>query len=699
MKKLFGILLFLILVFSSLDVFAQANVQVYCRNRDAMNRLWMSNVRQFGLQFAPNLRGQLTLSGTYWFNGTNMMRWYGAQMNADNIAQATWAPWVGNFNYGFDDAANNWDRLTLRAAADNLAANQLALEVLSYNLFYDGVNYRRLLGGALADNMVAAPNIVWTGAHNLFYDGANHRRWTGTQMNADNVAAATYAPWVGSFGFGYDAAAGNWDRLTLRAAADNLAAGQVGLEILGYNLFYDGANYRRLLGGALADNLAAAPNIVWTGAHNLFYDGTNHRRWLGDAMDNDGLSVNTVAPHVQSYLHGYDAAAAAWDRLTTHAAGDGLAAAQPGLDVLSYNLYYDGTNYRRLLGGDMADNLAAAQTVPWVGAYNLFYDGTNHRRWLGATLADNLPAAPVAPYTISLGTFYDGTNNRRWLGAQMNSDAVVATTYAPWVGSFGMFFDQENGDWNRDTGDNVSTDATPTTTIAPYRFSLGHIYSTDVDVFTRDMGETADGGTIAVTRTAAYRFNLTYGWDGATWSPGSMVTTHADGLALTLNGLNVAAFLYGYNGATMDLVRLTANGGVQVGQESYPPSEDFGNAQKSVFKKDTNVTVPAEQITATIGTAAVTCLTGRYVLNDVNWCVTVQNTDGVDSMVDIDVEQSPDNAAPWVDLGWATCDTLAPGVACVKCFSGSAYAYVRVQCSALDANQTSSIVTYTANKN
>ena len=415
-----------------------------------------------------------------------------------------------------------------------------------------------------------------------------------------------------------------------------------------------------------------------------------------------GIALTQRAVMSAAMALGYDPATTLMEYVWAIRPNDAVSTSARGLVTVGLNMLYTTAGWRRDRAEQgNSDAVANTTWAPYRLNLNLYQDEGLWRRWTGGRLnSDSLEDDERGPNVRSFLFGYnlpDGDFDRLHSGWFPANFGVTSNGLKVMSGNY--FWDIDNGFFIRDQGADPDTDAVPTTQAAPYRLTLGHIYSTDGGVFTRDMGETADGGVIASTRTAAYRFSLDYAWNGSGWSPVDAVVTHADGLALSLNGKVSASFMYGYTGATMDLVRMTANKGLQVGIESYPPSEDFGNARKSFFKKDTAVIAPSGQVTATIGTAAVTCLTGRYVQSDINWCVTVENTDGADSMTDVDVEQSPDGAAPWGDLGWTTCDTLAAGLTCVKCFSGSAYAYIRGRCSAADANQTSSIVTYTANKN
>lgn len=187
--------------------------------------------------------------------------------------------------------------------------------------------------------------------------------------------------------------------------------------------------------------------------------------------------------------------------------------------------------------------------------------------------------------------------------------------------------------------------------------------------------------------------------DGSGTTLAYVATATADGLAKSENGLKVEAVIHLDNGASLDPAKAGANKELNVTDVATRPGENPGNDYRASFKKDIAIVEPQEQVTATIGTAPVTCLDSRKVLNVPNFCVTIENTDGADPMVDVDMQHSPDGAAPWVDLGWTTCDTLANGVACVKCFSGAAYTWIRVQCAATDANQTSAKANFAGNKN
>jgi hypothetical protein len=127
------------------------------------------------------------------------------------------------------------------------------------------------------------------------------------------------------------------------------------------------------------------------------------------------------------------------------------------------------------------------------------------------------------------------------------------------------------------------------------------------------------------------------------------------------------------------------------------PSAVFSQANRTVFKITTTVT-PPPQVTNTVGTSLVVIFNPRDVLKDVNFCLTIENTDGSDDFVNVQVEQRMDNTGIWTVLAWDDCDTLGEGVSCVYCVSGNAYRWIRMQGAATDANPVSCRVGYTANR-
>lgn len=109
---------------------------------------------------------------------------------------------------------------------------------------------------------------------------------------------------------------------------------------------------------------------------NYFWSKDQFEVIYGDELSADDIPVTTDAPYVGNFLHLYDSSGVNWDRATVHDAGDSLGPTPSGLDALSHNLFYDGTNYRRWLGTTAADNLAIP-TAPWTLSVMMADDGTN----------------------------------------------------------------------------------------------------------------------------------------------------------------------------------------------------------------------------------------------------------------------------------------------------------------------------------
>jgi len=259
-------------------------------------------------------------------------------------------------------------------------------------------------------------------------------------------------------------------------------------------------------------------------------------------------------------------------------------------------------------------------------ASTYYYDGANWRWWAGAQL--NVDDIPVTTYVPRVGNFnhiYDMTQGQNNWDRMVGLDITLEPKdfLALLVYSANMFWDITNGYFDDWEGDALDNDAVPVTQRAPFVGNFNHIYQTDGDVWARDAGETADGGAIAITRNAAYRFSLSYVFDGTDWAPtgadaqgdltvnqttttpgygrlqdgdstvlADVIDTHGDDLALTLNGLNTAAFMYGYDGTTMDLLRLGASDELQVTDVATRPGEDSGNDWRKVKKEETAAVTP-----------------------------------------------------------------------------------------------------------
>ena len=331
------------------------------------------------------------------------------------------------------------------------------------------------------------------------YDGSVFRPQTMRQLNADNVASTIRGLDTASFSYSWNVTGAVWKRLSSTTASDALSATPNALDALSYNLFYDGTNHRRWLGATVDDtmdaspaapytasltsffdsvqhrrwtgeaidaSMTAAPVAPWVTAGNVFYESTSgeHQYWLGDALNSDTVPNTTEAPFVGGFGHIWNVTGAVWKRTTATTASDALSATPNALDALTYNLFYDGTNYRRWLGATISDAMAAGPVAPFTASHTLFYDGTNHRRWTGDALGDSLGAATVVPFVGSHNLFYDGANYMRWTGSALNSDAVANTTEAPYVGSFTHGWNLTSSAWSRIPILGTQADSLATTT-------------------------------------------------------------------------------------------------------------------------------------------------------------------------------------------------------------------------------------------
>jgi len=163
--------------------------------------------------------------------------------------------------------------------------------------------------------------------------------------------------------------------------------------------------------------------------------------------------------------------------------------------------------------------------------------------------------------------------------------------------------------------------------------------------------------------------------DGDSTVLGDVVDTHADALALSLNGLNTASFTYLYNGATMDLARAGATGELQVTDIATRPGEDAGNDWRKVKKEATKTYNPAKT-TTTIDEASEIILASTEILGWPNVVLTIENTDA-DAFTACTVQMSPDGTT-WE--AWDTTTFASLGANTMKSLqiSGNSRRYIKV---------------------
>ena len=207
--------------------------------------------------------------------------------------------------------------------------------------------------------------------------------------------------------------------------------------------------------------------------------------------------------------------------------------------------------------------------------------------------------------------------------------------------------------------------------------------------------ELSDGAAAFLDSTAApgyLRFQ-----DGDSTVLTDVIDTQADGLATTLNGLVTSSILYGYDGATFDMVRLTASGGVQVGVESWPVAYDDGNAWVNTRKKEIKTLSTPKTSASTSGDDTV-ILGSVELLGYPNFTIYILNADAADSTTSTSVDVSPDGST-WISLSGSDCGIMAPGDACTISTGASSYRYVRGVVSDGGGNAVDMEIWVTANLN
>lgn len=260
---------------------------------------------------------------------------------------------------------------------------------------------------------------------------------------------------------------------------------------------------------------------------------------------------------------------------------------------------------------------------------------------------------------LNVQYFYDGSDLRWVIGDQVNTDDIAQTTYMPYHAAFLHYLDETNSDWDRAQG-------------------------------------SAAGDGLLATQTGIFTLGLNLFYDGSNYRRWQGITA-AHNLTLPVAPWNLSVMM-GYDGATLDMLLTGASGELEVTDVATRPGEDSGNDWRKVKKESVATYSPAKETTTDVGTAAVTVLASKEVLDWPNWCVYLENDDDADPFTDADVQVSPDDST-WISLTWTSCDTLAFGEACVYCVASSAYRYVRVQVTAVDANMVDVDAWITANAN
>lgn len=339
--------------------------------------------------------------------------------------------------------------------------------------------------------------------------------------------------------------------------------------------------------------------------------------------------------------------------------GVDLPIANIGLNVASGNYAWGATTGQfvaeRILETS-ADNVALIDSLQVAsGLYG--WDGAAWDRLTVQAAGDALSATRQGLDALAFNLFYDGTNFRRWLGAAAG-DVLAAAPVAPYSLGLNLFYDGTN--FRRWLGATLS-DALAAAPVAPYTIALNTFY---------------DG---ANNRR----------WQGV---------TSADNLSLPVAPWTNSV-LMGYDGATLDMLRVGAVGELEVTDVATRPGEDAANDWRKVKKQSIAVYTPAATMGTAVAAAPVIVLASTEVLSYPNFCIYLKNAGGGGGgpLTDANVQVSPDGTL-WISIVSTVCDAITTGLGCVQCVTNNAYRYVRVYATAAaPANDTTVDAWITAN--
>lgn len=179
-----------------------------------------------------------------------------------------------------------------------------------------------------------------------------------------------------------------------------------------------------------------------------------------------------------------------------------------------------------------------------------------------------------------------------------------------------------------------------------------------------------------------------------------------DGMAYTEDGLKVEAVMYLDNGATLDMAKVGATGGIQSETVNWPNSYDSGNGTQHMTIKDRKPVQPGKQGPTAVdaaggGVVGDVVFSSRAILTDNRWCVYIVNVGGGtgDALSDAILLTSPTGAAgEWENMSWTKCDTLTnSGFSCSYC-SDTARAYIQVEALCGAGDDTTVSAWYRARK-
>jgi len=293
-------------------------------------------------------------------------------------------------------------------------------------------------------------------------------------------------------------------------------------------------------------------------------------------------------------------------------------------------------------------------------------------------------------------------------GIDTQADNITNTVNGLVVSNLNYAYDSSGTNWDRveSTAYVASVAATQTGMLV---YNGNYFYDITNGTMHRWDGNLLDSDAISNTTTAPYAGTFIHAWDsvGALWQRAGLIATHADNLANSHNGLNVAGFTYFYDGATWDRARSGASGELQVTDVATRPGEDADNDWRKAKKEEVAVYVPAKTAGTAVDENDTLVLASTYILNLPNWTVWVKNVGGWsgDAFTDVWVEGSPDGTN-WVSLKTAEsaleqeADTLTSGNSGIAMMgSNSSIAYIRAYAVCAAGDDTTADAWITANKN
>ena len=388
-----------------------------------------------------------------------------------------------------------------------------------------------------------------------------------------------------------------------------------------------------------------------------------------------------AAPAMAQPYHGYplqlctnatgDPAPCKWLRwLPNNSAGMGT------LDMLPVGsaLYKWDATLTRFVAWDGASSTA---TLP---GYTRLMDGSGVS--LGTIFGAHADGLANSENGLNTASFLYGFNGTTWdrIDSFTHADNVANTANGSNTSSFLYGFDGTNWDRLRAVamGDNIAAGTTGL-------FSASVAYAYDGAALDR-MTLTAYGDALGATQQAldTLSYNLFYdGTNARRWQG----ITMADNLTYPTAPF-VGSVLLASDGATLDMLKVSATGALEVEDTSTRPGEDAALGAQHVSIKARTEYDPAKQTTTGVVGAFSVVLTAVDVSGQGRCCVYLQNDAGDgDPFVDASILFGPKTTdMPTLGNGsWTACDTLADGEVCFYCWD-DAHGAVEVQVKAAAAD-------------